>query len=74
MVKSRAGKGGLGGILTIVFLGALGYFGWHIGKFFGSRCLLSCHFGRFAFAFGLLDWLGLCCCCCLGLIVCLISK
>jgi len=32
MVKSRAGKGALGGILTIVFLGAVSYFGWHIGN------------------------------------------
>ena len=32
MVKSRAGKGPLGGILTIVLVGALAYFGWHIGN------------------------------------------
>ena len=31
MVKSRAGKGGLGGILTLVFVGAVSYFSWHIG-------------------------------------------
>ncbi len=32
MVRARAGKGGLGGILTLVVLGFLVYFGMHIGR------------------------------------------
>ena len=36
MVKSRAGKGALGSILTIVFVAAVSYFGWTIGsKYWG---------------------------------------
>jgi len=31
MVNARAGKGGLGGLLTLVFLGFVIYFGKHIG-------------------------------------------
>lgn len=31
MVRSRPGKSGLGGVLTLVVLGFLGYFGVHIG-------------------------------------------
>lgn len=32
MVKSRAGKGALGSIFTVVLLGAIAYFGWNIGN------------------------------------------
>jgi hypothetical protein len=32
MVRARAGKGGLGGLLTIVIIGAMVYFGQHIGR------------------------------------------
>lgn len=36
MVRTRAGKGALGGILTVVFLGAFAYFGSHIGNKYWS--------------------------------------
>jgi hypothetical protein len=31
MVKRRAGKGGLGCLLTLVLVGAIGYFAFHVG-------------------------------------------
>lgn len=36
MVKSRAGKGGLGCLLSLVLVAAVGYFAWNVGVTYWS--------------------------------------